>query len=72
MRQSKALIEYSDKIRALNQAARPDRRQPCAAEGCTEQLEAFGVKGDEAVASIGAVSAEIAELQPRQHSCASI
>ena len=63
MRQSKALIEYSDKIRALNQAARQIGVSPAQLKDVTEQLEAFGVKGDEAVASIGAVSAKIAELQ---------
>lgn len=63
MRQSKALIEYADKIRTVNQQAREFGVNAAQLKDVTEQLQAFGVSGDTAVASIGAVSAKIAELQ---------
>jgi hypothetical protein len=63
MRQTKTLVEYADKIRALNQQARQIGVNPAQLKDTIEQLQAFGVSGETAVASIGAVSAKIADLQ---------
>jgi hypothetical protein len=63
VRQSKALIEYSEKIRALNQQARQIGVNPAQLKDTLEQLQAFGISGEEAASSIGAVSARIADLQ---------
>ena len=62
-RQSKALVEYADKIRSLNQQARQIGVNPAQLKDTIEQLQAFGISGETAVASIGAVSAKIADLQ---------
>ncbi len=62
-RQTKALIEYADKIRALNQQARQFGVNPAQLKDVTEQLQAFGISGETAAASIGEISAKIADLQ---------
>ncbi|RXG91591.1 hypothetical protein [Bradyrhizobium zhanjiangense] len=62
-RQSKALVEYADKIRAVNQQARQFGVNPAQLKDVTEQLQAFGISAEESAASIGAISGKIAELQ---------
>ena len=62
-KQIAAVVEFADKIRALNQQARQFGISPAQLKNVTEQLQAFGISGETAVASIGAVSAKIAELQ---------
>ena len=62
-RQSKALVEYADKIRALNQAARAIGVNPGQFKDVQEQLKVFGISGETAAASIAAVSGKIADLQ---------
>ena len=62
-RQSKALVEYADKIRALNQAARAIGVNPGQFKDIQEQLKVFGISGETAAASIAAVSGKIADLQ---------
>jgi hypothetical protein len=62
-RQSKALIEYADKIRTLNQQARQIGVNPAQFKDVQEQLKAFGIDGQTAASSIAAISGKIADLQ---------
>ena len=62
-KQVKALQEYSDKLRGVNQAARQIGVDPGELKNIIEQFKAVGVSGDTAVSSIDAISAKIAELQ---------
>ncbi|MBR0753511.1 hypothetical protein JQ604_15085 [Bradyrhizobium jicamae] len=62
-KQSKALIEYADKIRSVNQQARQFGVNPAQLKDVTEQLQAFGISAEESAASIGAISGKVAELQ---------
>ncbi|TYL87443.1 CHAP domain-containing protein [Bradyrhizobium cytisi] len=63
MRQSKALIEYADKIRELNAAAKTIGVNPSQYKDVLEQLKAFGVDGGRAAASLASVSEKMADLQ---------
>ncbi|QIG93805.1 N-acetylmuramoyl-L-alanine amidase [Bradyrhizobium sp. 6(2017)] len=63
MRQSKALVEYAEKIRTLNQQAKQIGVSPSQYKDVIEQLKAFGISGETAANSVSAVSAKIADLQ---------
>ena len=62
-KQMKDLVEYAEKLRGVNQAARQIGVDPAQLKNIIEQFEAVGVSSETAVSSISAIAAKIAELQ---------
>ena len=57
------LSEYTDKLRAVNQAAKLIGVDPSSIRNIQEQLKVFGVSADDALQGITAFSDKMAELQ---------